>query len=347
MDYALFSVEAFAADEAFQNWVAHPDPASTRFWEDFLARYPHKADEVAEARRLVLLWRTVTPSAVGDDDVADLRAAIFARVTVTPDRVTPDADVPVLPLHPTRPWWQRPLPAVAACALLLLALAAVWLLRAPAWVEEATAYGQIRRLTLPDGSVVTLNAHSSLRYREGLDRQAVREVYLAGEGYFSVRHTPDHRPFRVHTGRMRVDVLGTEFNVSDRRDAVRVVLESGKVRVQVDDRPGAQATLRPGDLVELPTNAERLVQRRVRAAAFSAWRQHRWELRREPLAQVALRLEETFGVRVVFARDADRQRLVSGDVPTQDLTALCDILGETLGLRFARRGNELLISEPL
>lgn len=339
MNDDTFSVEALAADERFQAWVLHPTPDLRLFWETYQTDHPDRRVAVDEARRLVQHWAGVRPAAPTADEVADLRAAIFERIGATSSDTGR-----VLPFPSRRNW----LPArwvAAASVVLLLGLGLAWWLQTPGEVRVQTTYGQTHTLTLPDGSTVTLNANSSLRYPDNLDAQAVRELHLTGEAFFSVRHTADHRPFRVRTTRLNVEVLGTEFNVSQRRNRERVVLESGKVRVVLAGNGGTTATLKPGDLVELQAGTAHLNQRRVAPGAFSAWRQHRWKLQREPLADVALRLEETFGVRVVFAHDADRRRLVSGEVPTHDLSALCDILGETLGLRFVRSGDEVRIGE--
>jgi ferric-dicitrate binding protein FerR (iron transport regulator) len=71
---------------------------------------------------------------------------------------------------------------------------------------------------LPDNSTVILNANSSLRYQENWEAELLREVWVDGEAFFSVVHTHNHQRFRVNvTDDLKVEVLGTEFNVKDRR----------------------------------------------------------------------------------------------------------------------------------
>lgn len=333
-----FSVEQLVADEPFQEWVLRPTAQNSLFWDAYLTTHPDRADQLGEARQLVLLWHqtqaidhtTDTPGMV-----AAIREGVFDRTSVQ------ETDAGVIPLHRPhwRQWW------VAAAALVSIALGANWLRqsRQPDWTTLTTAYGQTRQTTLPDGSVVTLNAHSSVRYAATIGQQTVREVWLTGEAFFAVRHLPDHRPFRVHTARMNVDVLGTTFNVADRPTGARVVLVTGKVRVNLTDQPATTTTLKPGQLAEPQPGTTQLQTRTVKPDAYSAWRENRWQLQHEPLADVAVRLEETYGVRVVFNHDADRQRTVTGNVPTGDLNALCDILSQTLGLHVERTGNQLLI----
>ncbi|MGD1895272.1 MAG: FecR family protein [Cyclobacteriaceae bacterium] len=107
--------------------------------------------------------------------------------------------------------WYR----AAVVSGLVLTAALVWfLLKADSLTEYATDYGEIRTLTLPDSSRVTLNANSAIHYAAKWDVDVAREVWLDGEAYFSVTHTQNDQPFIVHvTDGLRVNVLGTEFNV--------------------------------------------------------------------------------------------------------------------------------------
>ena len=67
------------------------------------------------------------------------------------------------------------------------------------------------RLVLSDGTQVAINAESKLRYPIRFDSIS-RNVYVSGEAYFKVAHDAS-RPFRVHTSKGVIELLGTEFNV--------------------------------------------------------------------------------------------------------------------------------------
>lgn len=82
---------------------------------------------------------------------------------------------------------------------------------------------------LPDGSKVWLNSNSEIRFLPGfMDK---REVYLTGEAYFDVRKTNDQRHFYVHTSDIKVQVLGTEFNVKSypEEGLIETTLEEGEI----------------------------------------------------------------------------------------------------------------------
>ncbi|MBC7891293.1 MAG: FecR domain-containing protein [Sphingobacteriaceae bacterium] len=322
---------SLAADESFQRWVLRADSDTEQHWTAFAEANPDLSDTLAEARHLVCLLRTEQEKKV-QEAAQNTKTRLFASLDETP----------VVPLG--RSWWQRPATWAAACvALLLLALGGYFSQKTAA-VEIRTAFGQTRVVVLPDGSTVTLNANSSLRYEPDFSETEIREVHLTGEGFFSVKHTATHQRFRVRTARMNVEVLGTEFNLTDRPTASRVVLQTGKVAVQSSQNPAESLTMRPGDLVEMTARQPRFTQRRVQAQRYRAWTDHLWMLQNEPLGEVARRLEDEFGLRVVFANESFRAIEVTGTVSTQNLDDLTAVLSETLGLRFVRRGNDLLIN---
>lgn len=92
-------------------------------------------------------------------------------------------------------------------------------------------YGKTFGLTLSDGSKITLNAGSELKYPvQFIANEKNRTVYLNGEAYFEVTKNQEH-PFIVNTQDMDVKVLGTQFNVTSYTadDKTYTVLVEGKV----------------------------------------------------------------------------------------------------------------------
>ncbi len=92
-----------------------------------------------------------------------------------------------------------------------------------------TDVGQRSTVTLPDGSVVTLNTDTVVRTRADGER---RLVYLEkGQAYFRVAKDRRH-PFVVSAAGRTVTALGTAFDVRVDAGALKVVLVEGKVRVE-------------------------------------------------------------------------------------------------------------------
>ena len=101
-------------------------------------------------------------------------------------------------------------------------------------------------LTLSDGTIVWLNAESSLTYPTAFTSRE-RNVSITGEAYFEVSHNAS-KPFKVQKGETSITVLGTHFNVNayDDENTIKVTLLEGSVKVQNGSskqiiKPGEQA----------------------------------------------------------------------------------------------------------
>jgi len=217
---------------------------------------------------------------------------------------------------------------------------------APAPIQYATGNGQTREVQLPDGSTVTLNANSTLRHAAVWRPNVPREVWLNGEAYFSVKHLANHQRFRVHTsGNFNVEVLGTKFTVYRRHAQERVVLMSGKVRVNFQDQHQPAVILKPGELLQTAdAKPTQVVHKAVQAPIYAAWKDSRLVLDDMPIAELATQLHDTYGVEVVMLDPALRRQTITGTVPLGDLNLLCQALHASFNIKVARQGQRILLS---
>ena len=156
---------------------------------------------------------------------------------------------------------------------------------------EATSASKTR-ISLPDGSIVWLNAGSTLAYSKTFDRT----VSLDGEGYFDIVHQEEN-PFEVEVSGLRLEVLGTVFNVRaySSENEVKTTLASGSLRLS-DKKGNRLFLLHPGEQVSCQADGSQL-----EVTAVDAW---------------ALLLE-TYGVVTI---------------PDASLTQLCTILNSVYGV---------------
>ncbi|MCY7350678.1 MAG: FecR domain-containing protein [Cytophagaceae bacterium] len=282
--YADYAAEDFLNDSDFQRWVLAPTPQDRQFWADFLQRYPTHRESLAKARVLMLYFQQPEPVSplLTQHDWQRLQDSMGGR-----------------PLR--RIGWQR---WVAAASVLLIALAGLgfWLTRTPGSVYE-TAYGQTRRITLPDGTIVSLNANSALRLNGD-----TREVWLTGEAFFQVKKTADHRQFKVHADQLDIVVLGTSFNVRNRREKTNVVLQEGKVRLERSRQPAM--LMKPGDLVEI-NDRHQVSRRTVNPDNYHAWTQNRLVFEATPVSEVLQTIEDLYGVRIVAKGSFTAEKLTA------------------------------------
>lgn len=128
--------------------------------------------------------------------------------------------------------------------------------------------GKRSSIALPDGSMVWVNAGSTVEFPSRFGRES-REVRVEGEVYVEAVHDPD-RPFLLHTGDITVRVLGTKFNVSAYGDQARrtVVLVDGSVDVLLPT--GSPILLLPNDMLVIENHTARTEI--VDARQFITWR---------------------------------------------------------------------------
>lgn len=182
-----------------------------------------------------------------DELVASAKADIATGGRVT--QVAPRAASRAPSRHPRNGWplavsWRL----VATCALLVTVLGLAGTFRAQ-WLDRthtySTSLGELRSITLEDGSIVELNTQSSVRTRFSTTERRVE--LLSGEAVFRVAKQPA-RPFRVVAGAAQIVAVGTAFNVYAQSARTIVTVLEGRVRVEgrsQDLARGEQAIIDP------------------------------------------------------------------------------------------------------
>jgi ferric-dicitrate binding protein FerR (iron transport regulator) len=229
-----------------------------------------------------------------------------------------------------------------AASLVLVGLGAGWLWQSDLFRYQTytTRYGETRTILLADNSQVVLNANSSLRVPRDLFASTSREVWLTGEGFFSVaRHTTRQR-FVVHTDQLTVEVLGTKFNITDRRGSARIVLEEGRVKVT----PAADTVpvlMQPGELVEVAPSSPLLRKKKVDPGHFSAWRENKLIFRETPLVEVLQTIEDYYGIDLVLEDTTHIDEQFTGVLPNDDLAVILRSLSRTYGFTIYRDKKQI------
>lgn len=158
-------------------------------------------------------------------------------------------------------------------ATLLIGALAFWIFYNPIPFKEVRAdFSQQNHVILPDGSSVILNGNSSVRFKESSSTDEDREVWINGEGFFDVKHTLQDQKFIVHVSdAINVQVLGTRFNVKIRRGKTEVMLEEGKVQMNLNQAGIPDTvTLKPNQLVTIEKQI--LTKTQVNSARYSSRR---------------------------------------------------------------------------
>jgi transmembrane sensor len=237
-------------------------------------------------------------------------------------------------------WWM----AALAASIAVLALLGFATLRhlLPAR-EFKTSIGELRSLELPDGSLVYLNARSSVKLRFDSDR---RDVELTeGEALFKVARDP-WRPFEVRTRDALVEVLGTQFNISSRASGTRVAVLEGRVQISPVKNPtGKAAALAVGEAAQVQLKGKIQVTPRADIESVVAWRERRLVFVKAPLEEIVTEFNRFNRKQLRLADVEPEVRHYSGTFDADDPEALIAFLAREHDLAVEENDNEILIRE--
>ena len=235
--------------------------------------------------------------------------------------------------------------------------------------ELVSKYGSRSFIELPDGSKLWLNAGSNVHYPSAF-ADGKRELTLSGEAFFDIKHDPAH-PFIIHTGKLDVRVLGTTLNVKayPGDSLTETTLIKGKVEVDFADNAHSAIVLKPSQKLIVSTggNAE-LVQSHHTVArpdeeqpspkvvtaplvpdpkdgtiAETSWVENKLVFRSEPFAQLALKLERWYNVKIRFDNEKYRMDELTGTFKDQRIDEVMHALQLTSDFHYKISGDTIHI----
>ncbi len=195
------------------------------------------------------------------------------------DRQKPTAPVPASSQPRRAAWKGAAVMAMAAC-LLLLAIFPTVLVGSGA--DFRTQTGELKTVTLEDGSSVELGASSAIDTDFSNGKREVR--LLAGEAFFNVRPDPA-RPFLVSAEGIEITVVGTVFDVRLRGQSTDVDLLHGAVRLAIAG-DGQSYLLAPGESVSVGRDDRTVTRSRMAPEDMAAWRTGRLFVENVTIASV-------------------------------------------------------------
>lgn len=346
MNYKDFDVHDFLNDEYFRKWIYQPDESSQAFWMDWLEKNPAKKPVVNEAGQILRSVEFYNHS-VSEEAVNEVWSKIKSRNNRKPHMHR------TLQVHRQKEFSVRRKWSLigAAASMLIGALFLFYLLSDNGRYESyATAYGETQNITLPDHSIVTLNANSMLRFDNNWHSAGKRQVWLEGEAFFEVEKTQTEAgakvPFWVHTNELEVEVVGTRFNVNARRGKTEVVLNSGKVKLHLENEKEPEIWMDPGDMVAFSGKDKSLLKKQVNSAEYSSWKSNWLVFNGTPLAEVKTLLEDNYGFEVRIQDESLLDRRFKGRFPSDKLELMLDALSASLGIQVHKEGKTIIINNP-
>lgn len=365
MEKKNYAIEDFVLDRQFRRWVFDPDMETIDYWETFMEANPAKINEMSKARQLLLHMAKVRHD-VDAEELTGNWENIKSRVAeVTPDDRTVKSVVLRTRTGLYRPAEQRGyhppekrkirLFRMFSLTILLLSFgfAALWLWwkqtpNSPQmtstvieWMEYEAPMGTKTVVSLHDGSKVTLNSGSSIRYIKNFSGTQ-REVHLTGEALFEVATDPN-KPFVVEAAGMKTKALGTIFNIKAFDGMLaQVSLLEGSVEVR-GEATGEPILLNPGEAVRYGTGQNGLRKGKFETEEVMAWTNKTLFFKNTPIWDVIRDLQNWYGVEISYVNNPPSNLRVTGKFYDQTLRNVLEGLSYSAGFDYSIKEEKVTL----
>lgn len=213
----------------------------------------------------------------------------------------------------------------------------------PAYNKVFTGRGNQYQLELSDGTIVWLNAASSIRFPISFTGSE-RKVEITGEAYFEVAKDAK-RPFRVMVqsaqGSSEVEVLGTHFNINayDDEEAVKTTLLEGAIKLS---RKQATQLLKPGQQARYDAQSALSVKAGVDVEKVVAWKNGSFVFDHQDIRSIMRQISRWYDVDIVY-QGVPTNETFSGIVSRKsDVLKVLKIM-QANGVHFSIEGRKIIV----
>jgi ferric-dicitrate binding protein FerR (iron transport regulator) len=234
--------------------------------------------------------------------------------------------------------------------------------------EIFTGNGSRTHLTLPDGTVVWLNAGSRINYEKNFGATR-RAVTLTGEAFFDVAPNAS-KPFVIHTARIDIRVLGTSFNVKSypTDKTTETTLIHGSIEVSIHNRPSDKIVLKPNeklvvnnedsakldkekeirrhdhtDNTSLVVISKPTYEQRSGAIIETSWVDNKLIFQDEEFRSLAASMERWYGITIRFSTPEKESLRFTGIFEKETILQALDALKLTANFNYNIDGNQITI----
>jgi len=331
-----YTLEELIQNQGFRQWVqGNNDTENSAFWDNYVLQHSDDIHTIMEAMASVGGWKFRKHSLSSeelDKEYNKLRSRIHNSNHKT---------------FVINKWWY------AAAASIALLLVSTWWLANNGWKSTeyyTTNFGENKTITFSDGTVINLNANSTLIATKFLPWEPAREITLNGEAYFQVASHPNSdvlKKFTVHTHDANIVVLGTKFQVNTRHSHTEVLLNEGSVEVNKVAETIPAIIMKPGELVSTAhkktKNLE--IERPTNERTYTSWKDGYLEFDHASIEDVITRIEDLYGYKVVLSDKSILSEEITGKVPAKNLNELFKSLNRLFNLETEVREDTIYMTK--
>lgn len=243
-----------------------------------------------------------------------------------------------------------------------------------AYNEIKAPYGSNSEISLPDGSLVMLNAGSILKYRTDYNTDN-RDLFLKGEAYFKVSKNSD-LPLVVNASAINIKATGTEFNIKAYEDeqTIETTLVEGRVEIT-----GGNTDKSKDNVIDLVPNQKAVFVKESGSFALSdvnysgaivpqpdinihknthiapeanvdqvvAWTEGRLIFRGENLENLCVELRRKYDVKFIFGDEEIKKYRFSGVLLDETLEQVLNVIKLTSPIQFVLSGKTVYLNSDM
>lgn len=290
--------------------------------------------------------------------------------------ISTETEVSPLAFSPDSPtklnyWFQKYSTILGlACGIFIISMAAFFYLKNSAKkfdTQVSCGKGTRKKIQLPDGTLVWLNAESSLSYDSHLADNKQRIVHLVGEAFFDVAHQ-QNKPFIVHTQQLSVKVLGTAFNVKayEKDQGTEATLLRGSIELSMNDKPAEKIILKPSEKfataapkknqanksgkqeqgLPLDLMVESIVPLRIAGSEYieeTSWKDNVLVFQNESLEDLKPRLERWFNIHIELGQTIPSDYRFTGVLKNENIKEALTAMQLIKPFHFKLKADDVII----
>jgi len=364
MNYSDFKAADFIMDESFQQYCLGINKEADNFWTNWVIVNPSQQKEISKAKDLYFILNGNNTSLDFKRHEALFNSLLKNKGIIERNEINSLSQPNISPslneiLHENeldenikgKGFLRRLNGFWKVAAILILIIGITTIIYQYNNKNEpllfATGYGIIDTLTLPDNSFVILNSNSKVRYNKNRNTDKPRELWLEGEAFFNIKRIYDSLPnerFIVHVKNANIEVLGTQFNVRERRDKTEIVLQQGKIKVTFTSGTEPDIILQPGQIVTIGDHKQTVISNTTAPEEYTSWKNKKLILTNATLKEIVEYLEDNFGKRIVLTDAVLANRRIEGTFKLDNLDDAMLFLSKALNLNIIHQDSTLFIS---
>lgn len=208
-------------------------------------------------------------------------------------------------------------------------------------------YGKKFRLQLSDGTMVHLNAGTTLKYPVKFIAGENRQVFLDGEAFFDVAKDKKH-PFIVNADELNVRVLGTHFNVSNYPEdaAADVVLVEGSVGMYQSNEEfdaSKNTILKPGFKGSFNKENAKISTKAVITDIYTSWINGGLTFRNMTFKNIITKLERRYNVTIINKNEKLANEKFNASFSDESIDKVMSYFNDIHGINYTIKNDQILI----